>query len=340
MWRISSPIWTRHWPRFEWRVKKVLFHSSLITFHLSLVLFAVPARAEDSYELLRETFLQKINASRQKSALAPLRLSPSLSRLAQRRAQEIAAGGAGSNQTTVQEDAAAAAKSGYESRFLAEVFVQADGDVDRVYANASRPGGMLEEEIRRKDSRDLGLGVAMRDQVPVYVFLFGLSWESFTEEKRAELSDLSNVRRQLLESVNRERGNSGLSPLREEPLLNETAQRHANDMLARSFYGHEPPEGTTALERSRAAGYRPRLVAENIARGQETVEEVMKGWMGSPTHREHILGSSFRDLGSGVAVGKNASGYQIIWVQCFGLPREKPKTGPRSRIDRTDSGQP
>jgi uncharacterized protein YkwD len=336
MWRISSPTWIRPWPRFEWRVKKVLFRSSFVPFHLSLLLFAVAARAEDPYELLRETFLQKINASRQKSALAPLRLSPSLSRLAQQRAQEIAAGGSRSDQVAAQEDAHAAARSGYEARFLAEVDVQADGDIDRVFANATQPGGLFEEEIRRRDSRDLGLGVATRDEVPLYVFLFGLSWEDFIAGRRAELSDLSRVRRHLLERVNRERGKAGLLPLREEPLLDSTAQRHANDMLARSYYGHESPEGTTVLQRSKAVGYRPRFVAENIARGPDTAEEVMNGWMGSPTHRANILGSFVSDLGAGVAFGKNASGYQIIWVQCFGLPREK-REAPDSRGPRSVS---
>src|SRR5260370_42566512 len=95
-------------------------------------------------------------------------------------------------------------------------------------------------------------------------------------------------------------------------------------MLARSYYDHDSPEGTTVLERSRAAGYRPSLAAENIARGQYTIEEVMDGWMSSPVHRENILSPLFADIGSGLAGGKNANGDQSFWVQCFG--RSKTRT--------------
>jgi uncharacterized protein YkwD len=172
--------------------------------------------------------------------------------------------------------------------------------------------------------------VAVRDEIPVYVFLFALSWEDFVSGKRAEFSALQSVRAALLGRVNRERRAAGVPPMREEPLLDETAQRHAADMLARSYYDHDSPEGTTVLERSRAAGYRPSLAAENIARGQYTIEEVMDGWMSSPIHRENILSPLFADIGSGVAVGKNANSYQILWVQCFG----RSKTGTPWRRQR------
>ena len=93
-------------------------------------------------------------------------------------------------------------------------------------------------------------------------------------------------------------------------------------MIARSYYAHESPEGSTVIERSKALGYRPRFAGENIARGQYRVEEVMDGWMNSPPHRAHILAANFTETGSAVAVGRNANGYEVIWVQCFGRPRE------------------
>src|SRR5215475_13180112 len=47
---------------------------------------------------------------------------------------------------------------------------------------------------------------------------------------------------------------------------------------------------------------------ENIARGQFSIEEVIKGWMGSPQHREHLLSSEFADVGFGLAFGRNMTG--------------------------------
>jgi len=290
---------------------------------LSLVVLVAPASSPDNFGALRQAFLERINAARSQTKLRALRLSDQLSGVAQRRAQEFAAGGLEPGASAAEADGRAAATQGYDSRYLSEVLVQANGDVDMVFSEAARPAGMLADELQRPSLRELGIGVAVRDEIPVYVFLFAVSWEDFVSGKRVELSDLQAVRRALLGRVNRERRAVGVPPMREEPLLDETAQRHAADMLARSYYDHDSPEGTTVLERSRAAGYRPNMAAENIARCQYSIEEVMDGWMSSPIHRENILSSLFADIGSGVAVGKNANGYQILWVQCFG----RSKTG-------------
>jgi uncharacterized protein YkwD len=298
-------------------VTRGFLRSSLVTCHLSLLAFS-PATPNDNFDTLRQLFLERINAARSETKLSALRLSDKLSAVAQRRAQEFASGGPEPGASTAEGDGRAAVAQGYESRYLSEVLLQADGDVDMVFSQAAGAAGALAQEIQRPSLSDMGIGVAVRDEIPVYVFLFALSWEDFVAGKRAEFSNLEAVRRALLGRVNRERRAAGLPPMRGEPLLDETAQRHAADMLARSYYGHDSPEGTTVQERSQAAGYRPRSVAENIARGQYAIEEVMDGWMSSPTHREHILSPLFADIGSGLAVGKNVNGYQILWVQCFG----------------------
>jgi len=298
---------------------------------LSVVALVAPASSPDNFDALRHAFLERINVARNQTKLRALHLSDKLSGVAQRRAQEFAAGGPEPGASAAEGDGRAAATQGYDSRYLSEVLVQADGNVDMVFSEAAGAAGALAEEIRRPSLRDLGIGVAVRDEVPVYVFLFALTWEDFVSGKRAEFSDLRAVRRALLDRVNRERRAAGVPPMREEPLLDETAQRHAADMLARSYYDHDSPEGTTVLERSRAAGYRPNMTAENIARGQYSIEEVMDGWISSPIHRENILSPLFADIGSGLAVGKNANGYQILWVQCFG----RSKTGTPWRRQRS-----
>jgi uncharacterized protein YkwD len=302
---------------------------------LSLFALVAPTPSPDNFGALRQAFLERINAARAETTLRPLRLSAKLSGVAQRRAQQFVSGGPEPGASTADADSRAAAVLGYEARFLSEVLLQAEGDIEMVVSEAAAPGGALEEEIARSGVSDLGIGVAVREEIPFYVFLFGFSWEDFVAGKREEFADLEAVRRALLERVNRERRAARLPPVRPEPLLDETAQRHAADMLARSFYNHDSPEGTTVLERSRAAGYRPASVAENIARGQYAIEEVMDGWMSSPIHREHLLSPIFADIGSGVAVGKNANGYQILWVQCFG----RSKTGTPWRRQRSQPGK-
>jgi uncharacterized protein YkwD len=44
----------------------------------------------------------------------------------------------------------------------------------------------------------------------------------------------------------------------------------------------------------------------------------MKTWMNSPGHRHNILDRDFKELGVGLALGKNRGGYKVEWVQTFG----------------------
>ncbi len=277
---------------------------------------------DDPFQATREAFLTRINAERFNRGLPPLRLAPPLCRVAQEHSEEFARGGSSLDSLSMRVDAQRVAKVGYDARFVSEVVAQSDGDVDSVVASSQAPPSAMEVEIRRPETRDLGIGVAVYEDVPLYVFLFGLTWEEFFSQKTAELSNTGRIRGQLLERLNRERARRSVLPLQPNALLDEAAQRHATDMLARSYYGHESPEGTTVLERTRTQGYRPRFVAENVARGQYSIEEVMDGWMASDTHREHILSKLFSEVGSGLAIGKNTNGYQVIWVQCFGRPKD------------------
>ncbi len=94
----------------------------------------------------------------------------------------------------------------------------------------------------------------------------------------------------------------------------------------------EPGRRRRAGAGAQGVGYPAARVGENIAEGQGTAAEVMDGWMGSPRHRDHILALSFREIGIGVAFGKNARGWEIVWVQVFGLPRGD--SGPHRRSPR------
>jgi uncharacterized protein YkwD len=265
---------------------------------------------------MRATILARINRERPKGK--PLSLSPALSRVAQARAEELARSGRNPSQQLLTDEGAAK-KEGYEPRLLGEVFITAEGSLDAVLEESLRGESVLAQETARERYTDLGIGFALHgDEPPHYVFLFAASWAAFLKDEQAEFSDLSRVRRELLERINRERTERHLSLLRPDPRLNIAAQRHAEDMLARSYYGHKSPEGKTALERSKSAGYVPQFVGENIAEGQDTYDRVVKDWMASTVHREHILSPVFSDIGSGVAVGANKNGHQILWVQMFG----------------------
>ncbi|MGW3565961.1 CAP domain-containing protein [Streptomyces sp. NPDC000941] len=115
--------------------------------------------------------------------------------------------------------------------------------------------------------------------------------------------------------TNAERAAAGLPPLAPDPDLTVAAQRHSEDMVARDFYSHTAPEGSQPWDRAAAAGCRHRGIGENIACGQRTPSEVVRGWMDSPGHRANILKPEFSHIGIGYATGSRAGTY---WTQLFG----------------------
>ena len=279
-------------------------------------------RRSDDYQATREALLDQINILRKSASAAPLRLSPALSAVAQERAAEIARGK--SIEVPAEEDATRLKKAGYESRLVSEVEARTDGDVEAVVAAWRDAQGLPARELVGKDYREIGIGVSLDTEVPLYVLLFGLSWEDFFKERTGALTNLEKVRDDMLVRVNKERVARKLAPLRRHPRLDEAAQRHADDMFSRRYYSHDSPDsrdGKTAIDRIQALGYRAKYAGENIARGQYSVDEVMDGWMESPTHRDHLLSPVFDDVGFGLAFGKNPGGYEILWVQNFARPK-------------------
>jgi uncharacterized protein YkwD len=290
------------------------------TVHRLPALFLVAlASSADDYQATREGLVEKINAVRKTASVAPLRLSALLSGVAQKRADEIAAGG-DIHDSTAREDSRRAKEAGYEPRLISEFAATADGDLAEVVATWTRDEGVPARELAGADYREIGVGASFKDS-PLYVVLLAMPWDDFFREKTAPFADIERMRKEMLARVNRERTARGLAPLRRHPRLDDTAQAHANDMFRRRYYSHDTPEGKSAMDRIQAGGYRARYAGENIARGQYSVDEVMDVWMESKTHRDHLLSPIFDDVGFGLAFGKNPGGHEILWVQNFGRPK-------------------
>jgi uncharacterized protein YkwD len=106
---------------------------------------------------------------------------------------------------------------------------------------------------------------------------------------------------QILSRINTARTGAGLAVLRPEPHMNRIAQAHARDMALRKYFNHDTPEGLEPWDRMAAADIPPYdLAAENIAKGQETVDEVVEGWLQSPGHRANLLNPDFNYIGIGL----------------------------------------
>ncbi|WP_188304945.1 CAP domain-containing protein, partial [Streptomyces sp. CBMA123] len=125
-----------------------------------------------------------------------------------------------------------------------------------------------------------------------------------------------NPERQLVDLVNAERAKVGCAPLRIDPRLHGSAQKHADDMAARGFFDHVNPDGVRADARITAAGYRWSQWGENLDRGPTTAASVLAHWMDGGIHQSNMLDCGFKDIGVGVA----SSPAGTLWTQDLGAP--------------------
>ena len=109
-------------------------------------------------------------------------------------------------------------------------------------------------------------------------------------------------------------------PLRLDTILGSVAAEHARDMASNGRMSHEGSDGSEPQERMTRAGYPWRLVAENVAAGQTTADEVVATWLASPGHCVNIMNPDLREMGIAFAfVASSPDG--TYWAQTFGTRR-------------------
>lgn len=97
--------------------------------------------------------------------------------------------------------------------------------------------------------------------------------------------------------TNYARNKQGLSDLKVNKLLEESARLKACDMNDRGYFNHEDPTGTKPWIWFDEVGYSYDLAGENL--GEDVSDDVQahKKLMASPTHRDNILNSEYSEIG-------------------------------------------
>jgi uncharacterized protein YkwD len=119
----------------------------------------------------------------------------------------------------------------------------------------------------------------------------------------------------LIEAHNRERATEKKAPLKLNARLEAAARAHARDMADHEMMSHDGSDGSTPSQRIDREEYHGQGTGENVARGQKSVDEVMRTWMNSPGHRENILGD-YSEIGVARALAGDGTPY---WCTDFGL---------------------
>ncbi len=114
---------------------------------------------------------------------------------------------------------------------------------------------------------------------------------------KASQTTLGGVEQAMLDAANAQRARYGLAALKIAPQLEQTTRRHAAWMTNSHNMQHS------------SIG-----VAENIAWGQRSTQEVMVSWMNSPGHRANILNPGYHWIGVAAYTATDGSCY---WCQQF-----------------------
>lgn len=141
----------------------------------------------------------------------------------------------------------------------------------------------------------------------------------------AVLGFASNITpEKIVEITNQKRGEQGLPPLNIDTKLNEAAQRKAGDMFAFNYWAHTSPSGRTPWTFFNETGYKYLYAGENLARDFMNPEAVVDAWMNSPSHRDNLLNSNYKDIGIAVVNGSLNGVETTLVIQLFGTPTPAP----------------
>ena len=129
----------------------------------------------------------------------------------------------------------------------------------------------------------------------------------------------------IVDAINAQRKNYGLAPLLIDPALTSIARAHNAYMDEHNCFDHQCPGEETVWQRLARAGYSNYAGSEVIARGYDTVDNLVRnGWMMSDGHRAILLGNYNM---VGCAWDEFDAGYMGRWMTCdFGKRTGVPPT--------------
>lgn len=159
--------------------------------------------------------------------------------------------------------------------------------------------------------------------ISIFILLFLLvkvifSFNLILVKQSSLFADISAQR--IIVLTNEVRQQYGLPLVKEDSLLNKAAQNKAEDMFENKYFSHYSPTGASPWDWIDKSGYDYYYAGENLAMNFLDTEEVIKGWLNSPSHRENLLNKDYKDMGIAVVSGDfNSEGInRILVVQMFG----------------------
>ncbi|PFL01219.1 hypothetical protein COJ01_12215 [Priestia megaterium] len=136
--------------------------------------------------------------------------------------------------------------------------------------------------------------------------------QSENNDKAEQTKDASQFEQKVVDLVNQEREKQGLKPLTLNKKLSDVARTKSKDMMDKGYFDHNSPTYGSPFDMMKQFGIEYTTAGENIAKGQQSPEDVMNAWMNSDGHRKNILNPDFTEIGVGYVKGDTT-----YWTQQF-----------------------
>ncbi len=147
---------------------------------------------------------------------------------------------------------------------------------------------------------------------PAFLILIGLAGCGDSTVGLDPAAELDPEVEAFVVIMNQHRATAGCGALTWNHDVAEVAQSHSMDMVQRSFFAHDNPDGESPFDRLAQAGISYSRAAENIAAEYASAEAVLQGWLDSAGHRANIENCQLTEHGVGLVEAR--------WTHVFITP--------------------
>jgi len=128
----------------------------------------------------------------------------------------------------------------------------------------------------------------------------------------------SAAEKQLIALTNQSRAAAGLKALKVDSTLTSVARWRSQDMIERNYFSHDIPGYGKVFKKLDSIGYCYKVAGENIGWNNypddQATAQIHQMFMGSPGHRDNILGKTWDVIGVGAYKGADG---KKIWTVLF-----------------------
>ncbi|MEA2007233.1 MAG: CAP domain-containing protein [Patescibacteria group bacterium] len=136
--------------------------------------------------------------------------------------------------------------------------------------------------------------------------------------------------------VNLARKDAGVSDLKTNTQLMESAMLKAEDMKEKDYFDHMTPEGLDMSYFVNVSGYNFSIIGENLAEGYFSAQSVHDALMKSPGHKENVLSADYEDIGIAVVEIEREGNVSFLSVQHFGTKLKEITKQPTQEVTVCD----